>query len=161
MERYEPKTLFSLFFRSTGPLLIHAVDKGQTVDKVYYISNCLAPVVTEIRNERPKSGLRGMKLLHDNARAHDNKEVFQYLNDSGLRVMPHPSYSSDLAPCDFWLNDYIKRNLDDHEDADSLSLAVTELMNEIPQEEYRKTFRKLERMQLCIDNNGDYFEHKL
>jgi hypothetical protein len=74
-----------------------------------------------------------------------------------------PIYPTRLtSPCDFWLNDYIKRNLDDHEDANSLRLAVTKLMKEIPKEEYRKTFKKLvERMQLCIDNNGDYFEHKL
>jgi hypothetical protein len=30
----------------------------------------------------------------------------------------------------------------------------------IPKEEYEKTFQKwIERMELCIQNNGDYFEH--
>jgi histone-lysine N-methyltransferase SETMAR len=161
-DKFEPKTLFSLFFRSKGPLLIHAVGKEQTVDKFYYIANCLKPVVKEVRKQRPKKGLKGMRLLHDNAKPHDNPEVFSYLKDEGLAVIPHPPYSPDLAPCDFWLNDYIKRNLDDHEDAKSLRLAVTKLMREIPKEEYRKTFQKLlERMQLCIDNQGEYFEHLL
>ncbi|CAF3331902.1 unnamed protein product, partial [Rotaria sp. Silwood2] len=31
-------------------------------------------------------------------------------------IMSHPPYSPDLAPCDYWLNDYIKRNLTDQSD---------------------------------------------
>ena len=76
--------------------------------------------------------------------------------------MPHPPYSPDLSPCDFWLNDYIKRHLEDQEDEESLFKAVTKLLKSIPKEEYKKTFKKLlERMQLCIDHHGDYFEHSM
>ncbi len=75
-------------------------------------------------------------------------------------MLPHPPYSPDLAPCDFWLNDYIKRHLQDQPDENSLFKAVTEVLNSIPEEEYRKTFKKLlKRYQLCIKNKGDYFEH--
>ena len=35
--------------------------------------------------------------------------------------MSHPAYSPDLAPCDYWLNDYIKRNLTDQPDEKSLT----------------------------------------
>ena len=74
--------------------------------------------------------------------------------------MPHPRYSPDLAPCDFWLFDYIKTNLKDYNDENSLFKAVSTVVSEISDQEYRKTFDKLlERMQLCIDNRGDYFEH--
>ena len=49
--------------------------------------------------------------------------------------MPHPLYSPDLAPCDYWLKN-------------------------ISEEEFKKTFDKLlERMELCINNHSDYFEH--
>ncbi|CAF4719981.1 unnamed protein product, partial [Rotaria sp. Silwood2] len=33
--------------------------------------------------------------------------------------MPHPPNSADLAPCDFWLFDLIKRNKDDQNDTES------------------------------------------
>jgi len=37
---------------------------------------------------------------------------------------------------------------------------ITEHLENIPKEEYLKTFQKyLERMQLCINNRGDYIEH--
>ncbi|CAF3134373.1 unnamed protein product [Rotaria sp. Silwood2] len=66
--RFEPKTLFSIFFKSNGPVLIHAVDNDKTVDHNYYIENCLKPAVKEIRKQRKSSGTKGIKLLHDNAR---------------------------------------------------------------------------------------------
>ena len=98
--------------------------------------------------------------MHDNARPHDNEDVLAYLNDQKLNLIPHPPYSPDLAPCDFWLNSYIKSHLEDHSDEDSLFDAVTEVLNCIPEEEYKKTFMKLvERWQVCIKNKGDYFEH--
>jgi [histone H3]-lysine36 N-dimethyltransferase SETMAR len=157
---YEPKVLFSIFFKSTGPLLVHAVDKGIKIDRFYYRDNCLKQVVREIKKQRPKTGTRGVKLLHDGASPHDNQEVRDYLKEEGVGLIPHPAYSPDLSPCDYWLNDYIKSRLEDQKDEKSLFKAVSKIVNNIPKEEYKKTFDKLiERMQLCIDNNGEYFDH--
>ena len=78
-------------------------------------------------------------------------------------MIPYPPYSPDLAPCDFWLNDYIKRQLAEipsKKSEGTLFNAVVDVLNNIPKEEYRKTFRKLaERWQMCIYSKGDYFEH--
>ena len=77
-----------------------------------------------------------------------------------LTLTPHPPNSPDLSACDFWLFDLIKLNLSDQTDSQSLHDAITELMYSLDKEEYRKTFDKwMERMQLCVDNQGDYFEH--
>ena len=158
--KFEPKNLFSIFFKSNGPVLIHAVDEGKTIDHNYYIENCLKPVVKEIWKQRKSAGTKGIKLLHDNARPHIHSDVINYLTEEGIIIMPHPPYSPDLAPCDYWLNDYIKRNLTDQPDEKSLARAVSKVMKTIPKEEFKKTFDKLlERMELCINNHGDYFEH--
>ena len=156
----EPKFLFCIFFKSTGPVLIRSLKTGEKLDHSYYIDKCLKPMIKELYKERPNSGLKNMKLLHDNAPPHDNKDVFTYLKNEGLSLLPHPPYSPDLAPCDYWLNDYIKRNLEDLENEKSLIKKVTRIVEEIPQKEYRKTFEKLlDRMELCIKNHDDYFEH--
>ena len=74
--------------------------------------------------------------------------------------MPHPPYSPDLAPCDYWLNDYIKNLLTDQPDEKCLARAVSRIVKNISEEEFKKTFDKLlERMELCINNHDDYFEH--
>jgi [histone H3]-lysine36 N-dimethyltransferase SETMAR len=159
-DQHEPKTLFSIFFRSNGPLIVHSVGKGETVDSFYYIDNCLEPAVKEIKIQRADSGTHGMKLLHDHARAHDAQEVTNYLKQEHINLIPHPPYSPDLSPCDYWLNDYIKRNLGNYNNAKSLHKAVSKIVFNIPQKEYKKTFDKLiERMELCIKNDGNYFEH--
>ena len=42
----------------------------------------------------------------------------------------------------------------------SLKSQITEAPENFPTKEYLKIFQKyLERMQLCINNRGDYFEH--
>ncbi len=141
-------------------MLVHAVDKGVKVDRFYYRDKCLKAVVRELKRQRPKTGTHGIKLLHDGASPHDNQEVRDYLKDEKIVLIPHLAYSPDLSPCDYWLNDYIKRNLTDYPDEKSLFRAVSKIVENIPKEEYKKTFDKLvDRMQLCINNNGEYFDH--
>jgi histone-lysine N-methyltransferase SETMAR len=158
--QYEQKMMFSIFFKSNGWLWIHAVDSGQGIDGQYYIKNCLAPVINELKKQRPISGVKGVKLLHDNAKCHVAQDVKNFLQEEGVGLMPHPAYSPDLAPCDFWLFDYIKRHLTDQPNKKYLFRAVSRIIENIPEKEWRKTFEKLiERMQLCIKNKGEYFEH--
>ena len=54
--RYASKTFFSIFFKSNGPLLIHHIERGQTIDHQYYINNCLRPLINEIKRQRPAYG---------------------------------------------------------------------------------------------------------
>lgn len=158
--QYEPKSMISVFFKTTGPVLVDCLDKGQTIDHIYYIENCLKSVVKQIFKERPKSGTNSIKLLHDNARPHTHSCVKEYLESVGIKIIPHPPYSPDLAPCDYWLFEKIKSSLTTVTDAKSLHRQITEILKNIPKEEYLKTFQKyLERLKHCINNNGDYFEH--
>ena len=113
-----------------------------------------------IRRQRPKPGLHAIKMHHDNARVHQTKDIQIFLPEQGVMVMAHPLYSSDLAPSNFWLFGYLKRQLDSYSDSKSLQQAVTKAIRVISQDEYRKTFNKwIERVQLCIANKGEYFEH--
>jgi len=136
--RFEPRTLFCLFFKSTGPVLIHSVQKGKTIDHNYYIENCLKPVINEIRKQENSISTKGFKLLHDNGRPHTHPDVINYLTDEGIEIMPHPPYSPDLSPCDFWLNAYIKANLTDQANEESLAREVSKIVKNIPQEEFKK-----------------------
>jgi len=158
--RFEPRTLFCFFFNSSGPVLIHKVDKGNTIDHNYYIDNCLEPVINEIRRQTKSLHTKCIKLLHDNGSPHTHSDVIDFLTEERVEIMPHPPYSPDLAPCDFWLNDYIKRKLTDQPNEESLTQEVYKVMKNIPEKEFKKTFDKLlERMELCISNKGGYFEH--
>ncbi|CAF4291724.1 unnamed protein product [Rotaria sp. Silwood2] len=99
--KFEPKNLFFIFFKSNGPVFMHAVDEGKTIDHNYYIENCLKPVVKEIWKQRKSAGTKGIKLPQDNARPHIHSDVINYLTEEGIITMSHPPYSPDLAPCDY------------------------------------------------------------
>jgi len=160
--RFEPKSMITVFFKSTGPVLVDCMERGKTITAAYYVKNCLKPLVKALKKERPTSGTKSMKMLHDNARPHVARTVISYLEQEHIAVIDHPPYSPDLAPCDFWLFSYIKRQLDDHNSESSLKTQITKILENIPASEYRKTFTKwIERMQLCIDHDGDYFEHSI
>lgn len=136
------------------------VEIGKTIDHQYYINKWLEPAFSAICKVRKSKCLNNIRLLHDNARPHIHKNVNNFLTEHGIKVIKHPPYSPDLAPCDFWLNDYLKKNLDDYEDEYSLYNAVTKILKNISIEEYKKTFNKwIERMEMCVKNDGDYFEH--
>ena len=99
-------------------------------------------------------------MLEDNTRPHIRSDVINYLTGEGVNIMVHPAYSSNVASRDYWLNNYMKHNLIDQPNEKSSAHAVSKVVKNIPEEEYRKTFEKLlGRMELCINNCGDYFEH--
>ena len=154
------KTFFSIVFKSNGPLLIHHIERGQTIGHQYYINNCLRPLIDEIKRQRPAYGTRVIQIHFDNGRLHAHENVTLYLQSKDLTIIPHAPYSPDLSPCDLWLFDLIKENLADQNGSVSLHDAVTDFIYSLNQEEYRKTFEKwVERMELCIENQSDYFEH--
>ena len=161
-EQHEPKSLITVYFKSTGMVFVDVMEKNKTIDNRYYIQKSLKPAFIELKRQRPTSGLKNVKLLHDNPRPHVHKNVKKFLTERGITLIQHPPYSPDLAPCDFWLFDKLKSSLGNFSDIKSLKRAITEALIKIPKEEYLKTFQKyLERMQHCINNNEDCFEHLL
>ena len=105
------RVLYALFFDARGMVLQFPVPEHTTVTGKVYAENILPAVVNHYMEARPRTGVRGLKLLHDNAPAHKSAVVVDYLKTSGLHTLPHPPYSPDLAPCDFWLNPHIKQCL--------------------------------------------------
>ena len=56
------------------------------------------------RRKRPALFKLGQWHFHqDNAPVHNSILVTDYLSKMGIKTIPHPSFSPDLAPCDFCL----------------------------------------------------------
>ena len=77
----------------------------------------------------------------------------------GIKTVPQPSYSPDLAPCDFWL--FIKLRGCRYETIEVMKEAVTKVIDTLTQEDFVGAFQKLlERYNKCITAGGDYFEEE-
>ena len=114
------------------------------------------------RRKRPELFESGQWHFHqDNAPVHKSILVTDYLTQMGIKTVPHPPYSPDLAPCDFWLFPKLKENLrgNRYSTIEDMKEAVTRVQNTLTQEDFQGAFQKLlERYNKCIDVGGEYFE---
>ena len=92
------RMLYAIFFDSKGPVLQIPVPEGSSGTGKFYRESVLPQLVDYYQKRRPRIGVRGIKLLHDNAPAHKSATVQEYLKESGLDVLDHPPYSPDLSP---------------------------------------------------------------
>ena len=75
----------------------------------------------------------------------------------GIKIVPHPPYCSDLAPCGFCL--FPKLTGCRYEVIEEMKEAVTEVIDMLTQKDYHGAFQKLlEQYQKCIATGGDYFK---
>ena len=78
----------------------------------------------------------------------------------GLKTVPQPPYSPELAPCDFSLfNKLIGCR---YETIEEIKEAVTKVIETLTQENFHGAFQKmLERYNKCISVGGDSFEEDM
>ena len=75
----------------------------------------------------------------------------------GIKTVPQPPYSPDLAPCDFRL--FPKLRGRHYEITEEMKEAVTKVFGTLTQEDFHGVLQKfLERYNKCIAAGGDYFE---
>ena len=75
----------------------------------------------------------------------------------GIKTVPRPPYSTDLAPCDFWLLHKLRGCR--YETIEEMKEAATKVIDTLTQEDFHGAFQKLlERYNKCIAAGGEYFE---
>ena len=77
----------------------------------------------------------------------------------GIKTVPHPPYSPDLAPSDFWF--FPKLRGCRYETIEEMKEAVTKVIDTLTQEDVHGVFQKLLERYKCIAAGGDYFEGDL
>ena len=100
------KVLYAIFFSGEGVAIKVPVKKGKSITGKYY-KDVELKKLKKYQKRRPATGLKHVRLLHDNAPAHTSAVVTAFLKKEKVTVLPHthphPPYSPDLAPCDFFL----------------------------------------------------------
>ena len=149
------------FFDSTEMIYIHWVPTGQTANKEYYV-DVLREFWKKFRRNRPALFKSSQwHFYQDNAPIHNSILVTNYLTKMGIKTVPHPPYSPDLAPCIFWLFPKLNEKLrgSPYETIEEMKEAVTKVIDTVTQEDFHGSFQKLlERYNKCIAAGGDYFE---
>ena len=75
----------------------------------------------------------------------------------GIKIVPQPPYSPDLAPCDFCL--FLKLRDCRYETIEEMKEAVMKVIDTLTKEDFHGAFQKLlEQYNKCIATRGDYFK---
>ena len=75
----------------------------------------------------------------------------------GIKTVPYPPYSPDIAPCDFWLFPKLRGRC--YETIEEMKEAMTNVIDTLRQEDFDGTFQNLlEQYNKCIAARGGYFE---
>ena len=159
--RNSKKRMFCIFFSVDGVIARIVVPKGKTVTGNLYANEILPKVFKNFKKKRERTTMRDVSLHHDNASSHSTNDVRDFLQQNRVELLPHPPYSPDLAPCDFFLFPRIKKQLGGKkfENVENLARSVQSIVDNILKEDYCQSFQNWKiRLQRCIEVEGNYFE---
>jgi [histone H3]-lysine36 N-dimethyltransferase SETMAR len=158
------KRMFCFFYTVDGVIARIVIEKGKTVNGELYRKKILPQVFSNFMKKGGRNTVRDVMLHHDNATPHKAAVVTEYLKEERVKLLSHPPYSPDLAPCDFYLFPKIKKELGGRRfnNIENLSRAIQAIVENIPKEEYYKSFDSWQnRLKKCIEVEGEYFEGML
>lgn len=155
------KVMLTVFIDYNGVVHHEFLPKGQTINKEYYLG-VMKRLREAIRKKRPALWGNNSWILHDdNAPSHNALIIREFLVKNNTNTIQQPPNSPDLAPCDFFLFDRLKKPLRGtrFESVEAIKLKSLEALMAIPKTDFQKSFEGwIKRWHKCIAADGDYFE---
>ena len=154
------KVMATVFWDSEGVILIDVLPHGETINSEVYVQT-LKKLKKRFQRVRSHKDVNKLLLLHDNARPHTSLYTREEITKLHWTVLPHPPYSPDLAPSDFYLFGPLKDAIRGKRYGNDLEVIddVRSWLRHRPVEWYRAGIQALiSRWRKAIDLNGDYVE---
>ncbi|PNF23921.1 hypothetical protein B7P43_G12846 [Cryptotermes secundus] len=89
------------------------------------------------------------------------EDMKEFLARNKMAVVPHPPYSPDLAPCDFFLFPKMKINLKGRgfDTVEEIQAEMQTVLNTLTKKDFQDAFQKgQKRWDQCMHSQGIYFE---
>ena len=132
---------------------------NQTINSKKYCEQ-LVNMKAALTQKRPALVNREKIVFHhDNAKPHTSVTTVQKLMEFSWDVLPHPSYSPDLAPSDFHLFRSLQNSLNgkNYQSLEDIKIHLDEFFQSKDETFWRNGIMKLpERWAKVIENNGQY-----
>lgn len=154
------KVMATVFWDSNGVIHTDYLEKGKTITGQYYC-DLLDRFDADLRAKRPRLQRKKVLFHHDNAPAHSCHLTAAKLVELGYKIVPHPPYSPDLAPCDFFLFPTLKKELAGKKFSsnDEVITATEAYFADREKSFFSNGLKRLEhRLEKCIELRGDYVE---
>ena len=142
---FRKKSMITLFVRINGTVLFKANSQKQKINSEYIINEILFPFKQEIEAADASRKRKTFNIYYDKDQAHSSQYTKNYLDHSSFTLLPHPTYSPNLLPCDFNLFCMVKEVLKESHSAQRKSFFM-QMTNF-----FRKIKRKMENHTLKLD----------
>lgn len=156
-----PKRMLTVFWSPLGFRIVEMLPKGQRFNSEYFISSILQKIVDTQPPPVLNQPKRNVVIHMDNATPHRSLAARDFAKKNRLNFCPHPAFSPDLAPSDFYLFGKVKHLLQgkEFESEEELFEAIIEILNGISKEELLSVIDEWERrLNACISNGGNYVD---
>ena len=150
----DKKLLLKVFFSTSGVHFAEFQPEGETIT-AQVMCTALDAVAQELQADEQHPAWVHM----DNARPHIAKTTQNRLANLHLHAAPHPPYSPDLAPCDFYLFGHLKDAISCRVFScyEEMRDAVFETLHKIEPKTLRGVYTKwIRRLEECVKNGGEY-----
>jgi len=144
------KVMGTVFWDSEGFILAEFLEPGHTITAARYVQT-LHKFRHALRDKRLGQNII---ILHENARL-----TSEAIAKMGWEVLPHPSYSPDLATSKYHLFGFVKDRLrgQHYETKEAIQKAVRQCLWKAGTEFYRRGIFKLpEHWEKCVQRSGNY-----
>ncbi|QQP52895.1 Putative mariner transposase [Caligus rogercresseyi] len=102
------KVMATLFWDARGVIHIDYLQKGRTMNGEYYTS-LLDRFNEDLKKKRPHLAKKKVLFHQDSARVHTCVVSMAKFYELRYELLPHPPYSPDLAPSDYFLFPNLKK----------------------------------------------------
>jgi histone-lysine N-methyltransferase SETMAR len=154
--------VLTIIWNLGGFHLVNIMPKGFEFNASYDVTQIFNPLS---KWRRTQVGHTNRKLIvhADNGSPHTTKMTSQFMERNSMQTEPHPAYSPDLAPSDFYLFSYVKQLLSECQfaDQDSLLQAVSDILVSIEKVTLESVFHNwMERLCQYSATGGEYVEYR-
>ncbi len=157
--------MITTFFDCNGMVHYEFLRRGDTTRSEDYCL-VLARLREKIRKKCPhlwvmNGDWRTFLLHHDNATPHTGVLTLAALGENHMEMIPHPPYSLDLAPNDYFLYPELKAQMHGRafRTIQEVQQAAEAILKSIPQHKFEEAIKDLPvRWAKCVQSGGDYFE---
>jgi hypothetical protein len=140
--------------------VLEALPKDTKFNQDYFIKHIFPELYTEKTRISRKTGFPVFSVHIDNSMCYNGRKVSDIFTRRRIERAPHPRYSPDISPCDFWLFGNLKHKMKDQEfeSQQGILKAIAKIWTDLTFEDVQRVFQEwMERVTWVIGNNGEYY----
>jgi hypothetical protein len=107
------KVMITVFFTARQLITLDTLPKGQKYSQEYFVQNKLPSFLNEKKRFSRQKTAINFSVHMDNSMCHNGHRVVDGFRLLKILRAPHPPYSPDISPYDFWMFGDFKGKLKD------------------------------------------------